>query len=40
MKKHIYDEGNGLFYTLEGDFYLPDLLPPQEAALPMEKMGG
>lgn len=31
MKKYIYDEGNGLSHTLEGDFYLPDLLPPQEA---------
>ena len=25
MKKHIYDEINGLSYTLHGDYYLPDL---------------
>ena len=26
MKKHIYDEKNGLSYTLYGDYYLPNLL--------------
>ena len=25
MEKHIYDEKNGLGYTLYGDYYLPDL---------------
>ena len=25
MKKHIYDESNGLSYILHGDYYLPDL---------------
>lgn len=25
MKKHIYDEKNGLSYTLHGDYYLPAL---------------
>ena len=25
MKKQIYDEKNGLSYTLYGDYYLPDL---------------
>ena len=25
MKMHIYDESNGLSYTLHGDYYLPDL---------------
>ena len=25
MKKEIYDEKNGLSYTLHGDYYLPDL---------------
>lgn len=25
MKKKIYDEKNGLSYTLHGDYYLPDL---------------
>ena len=24
MKKHIYDEKNGLSYTLHGDYYLPN----------------
>lgn len=31
MEKHIYDEQNGLSYTLVGYYYLPDILPPQEA---------
>ena len=25
LKKHIYDEKNGLSYTLYGDYYFPDL---------------
>lgn len=25
MKKQIYDEKNGLSYTLHGDYYMPDL---------------
>lgn len=25
MKKHIYDESNGLSYTLHKDYYLPEL---------------
>ena len=25
MEKHVYDEKNGLSYTLHGDYYLPDL---------------
>ncbi len=24
LKKHIYEEKNGLHYTLNGDYYLPD----------------
>jgi hypothetical protein len=33
MEKHIYDETNGLSYTLYGDYYLPDLeLPEDEKA--------
>lgn len=23
LKKHIYDENNGLHYTLVGDYYIP-----------------
>ena len=30
MKKHIYDESNGLSYTLHGDYYLPDLAANEE----------
>jgi hypothetical protein len=30
MKKHIYDETNGLSYTLHGDYYLPDLVLPED----------
>ena len=26
MKKQIYDEKNGMGYTLHGDYYLPDLV--------------
>lgn len=31
MNKHITDEKTGISYTLQGDYYLPDLaLPPEE----------
>jgi len=30
MKKYIYDESNGLSYTLHGDYYLPDLAVNEE----------
>ena len=31
MEKHIYNEQTGIGYTLQGDYYLPDLeLPEQE----------
>ena len=30
MKKQIYDEKNGMSYTLHGDFYLPDLVLREE----------
>ena len=30
MKKQIYDEKNGLSYTLHGDYYLPDLVVNEE----------
>ena len=33
MKKHIYDEKNGLSYTLHGDYYLPDLALNEEEPL-------
>ena len=31
MKKQIYDEKNGMSYTLHGDYYLPDLVLREEA---------
>ena len=30
LKKHIYDENNGLHYTLVGDYNIPDLELPKE----------
>ena len=30
LKKHIYNERNGLHYTLVGDYYIPDLELPEE----------
>ena len=30
MEKHIYDEKNGLRYTLQGDYYLPNLVLNEE----------
>ena len=30
MDKYIYDEKNGLWYELQGDYYLPCLKPPKE----------
>ena len=30
LKKHIYNESNGLHYTLIGDYYFPDLKLPEE----------
>lgn len=39
MKKHIYDENNGLSYTLHGDYYLPDLVLPEEEPVTYGKYG-
>lgn len=30
MKKYIYDNSNGLWYELHGDYYLPCLVSPEE----------
>ena len=30
LKEHIYDENNGLHYTLVGDYYIPNLGLPEE----------
>lgn len=39
MKKQIYDESNGLSYTLHGDYYLPNLVLPAEKAATYGKYG-
>ena len=39
MKKQIYDEKNGLSYTLHGDYYLPDLKLPEEEVATYGKYG-
>lgn len=39
MKKHIYDDNNGLSYTLHGDHYLPDLVLPEEEPVTYGKYG-
>ena len=35
MKKQIADAKNGITYTLQGDYYLPDLSLPAEEELPI-----
>ena len=35
MEKHIYDEKTGISYTLQGDYYLPDLVLPDEGEQPI-----
>ena len=39
MKKHIYNEQNGLYYTLHGDYYLPDLVASEKEYPPLGKYG-
>ena len=39
MKKHIYDENNGLWYELIGDYYIPVLTLPSEEQRPIGKWG-
>ena len=39
MDKHIYDEKNGLGYTLYGDYYLPDLEFPEDEEAHYGKYG-
>ena len=39
MKKHIYNEQNGLHYTLHGDYYLPDLVASEKDYPPLGKYG-
>ena len=35
MKKHIYDGKNGISYTLQGDYYLPDIALSTEEQQPV-----
>lgn len=39
MKKHIYDENNGLSYMLHGNYYLPNLILPEEEPVTYGKYG-
>ena len=39
MKKHIYDENNGLWYELIGDYYIPVLTLSSEGQRPIGKWG-
>ena len=39
MKKHIYDENNGLWYELTGDYYIPLLALPIKQQRPIGKWG-
>ena len=39
MKKHIYDENNGLWYELFGDYYIPVLTLSSEEQRPIGKWG-
>ena len=39
MKKHIYDESNGLWYELVGDYYIPLLALPAKEQSPIGKWG-
>ena len=39
MKKHIYDESNGLWYELTGDYYIPLLALPAKEQRPIGKWG-
>ena len=39
MKKHITDAKTGISYTLQGDYYLPDLSLPAEEEIPIGVWG-
>ena len=39
MEKRIYNEKNGIRYTLQGDYYLPDLKLPDEENNPIGLWG-
>lgn len=39
MEKHIYNEQTGISYTLQGDYYLPNLALPDEEEQPIGLWG-
>lgn len=39
MDKYIYDESNGLWYELQGDYYIPCLVLPTEKEQPIGLWG-
>ena len=39
MEKFIYDEKNGLWYELQGDYYIPCLKLPEEEQQPVGLWG-
>ena len=39
MEKYIYNEQNGLWYGLQGDYYLPCLKLPEEERSTYRHMG-
>lgn len=39
MEKRIYNEQTGIGYTLQGDYYLPDLALPNEETKPVDLWG-
>ena len=39
MEKYIFDESNGLWYELQGDYYIPCLSLPEEEERPIGLWG-
>lgn len=39
MEKHIFNEQTGISYTLQGDYYLPDLTLPKQEDKPIGLWG-
>ena len=39
MEKYIYNEQNGLWYELQGDYYIPCLVLDEEEAQPIGRWG-
>ena len=39
MEKYIYDENNGLWYELQGDYYIPCITLPEDETQPIGLWG-